>query len=262
MGAGDVKVSITKNNSKACNVFDGVDDYVKLGNSTNLNIGTNSQTYSLWFNTNSATIQTLLLKREDESGTESGVSIKIQADGRFRMYYGNGSEGSDVANVGTANIYNKGNWQHLVYRIDRIQGLQGVYINGALIYELSVNITGDITNDDDFYIGTSNENVQYFDGSISDVKIWNRALTTDEIAQDYAGANITDGLIHHFKLGGDYTDYGSAGADALSSGTRRAIVEDAIASAISADRTTANDQYMIFKGEGGEVGSVVVEEAP
>jgi hypothetical protein len=49
--------------------------------------------------------------------------------------------------------------------------------------------------------------------------MWNRVLTATEITEDYQGKNNTNGLIHHFKLGGDYTDYGSVGVTATNSGS-------------------------------------------
>jgi len=59
---------------------------------------------------------------------------------------------------------------------------------------------------------------------------------------------------------GTYND--SIGSNNLvNSGSYLTIADDAIAKAISDDRTTANDHYLIWDGLLGKAGTVVIEEA-
>ena len=92
--------------------------------------------------------------------------------------------------------------------------------------------------------------------------MWNRVLTTTEIANDYAGLPNTTGLIHHFKLGGDYTDYGSVGVTATNSGSVALTVEDQVAAAIKTQRTTtgATGKFYIAKGKEGQVLTAAITE--
>ncbi len=99
----------------------------------------------------------------------------------------------------------------------------------------------------------------YYAGALSNVKVWNRVLTTDEIARDYAGTPIPNGLTNRWKLMDDYKD--SVGtADGTNSGTYLGIQEDAIAAVIKADRVTANDKYLIAGFNNGQIISTVIEE--
>jgi hypothetical protein len=98
-----------------------------------------------------------------------------------------------------------------------------------------------------------------FDGGIKDFKMWNRVLSTTEIAKDYAGHTPATGLIHHFKLGGDYSDYGSCGVTATNSGSVPFVVDDNIAVAVKAQRVASTDTWMIYKGKEGQVGTVNIE---
>ena len=99
-----------------------------------------------------------------------------------------------------------------------------------------------------------------FNGGIKDVKMWNRVLTSAEITTVYGGGTPKMGLIHHFKLGGDYKDYGEVGVDATNSGTIVKIIDDNIAVAVAAQRVTANDKWLIAEGPGGQVFTAEVEE--
>lgn len=54
-----------------------------------------------------------------------------------------------------------------------------------------------------------------FKGAISDVKYWNKALTSDEVLSDYKGSPLSDDgtyLYNHWDFNGDYIDAG-LGAD-------------------------------------------------
>ena len=70
-------------------------------------------------------------------------------------------------------------------------------------------------------------------------------------------------LIHRWKLKDDIND--SVGSsNGTNFGTRLATVEDKVAAAIKAARTTANDLYFISSSgkQNLEITTVVVEEAP
>ena len=89
--------------------------------------------------------------------------------------------------------------------------------------------------------------------------MWNKVLTTAEIAEDYAGKTPSkEFLIHHFKLNGDYTDYGLVGATATNSGSTPQIIEDRVAAVIKASYVGDKDKFLIFKGVGGQLGTASI----
>ena len=129
--------------------------------------------------------------------------------------------GTLVTSEDNSNTY--GIWEHWCVTITSA-GLANFYKNGVLSGAANQNMgkaTSTITSTTLMCIGNRGAGTdRTFDGSIRSVKMWNRVLTTTEITADYAGYNIPRaGLIHCFKLGGDYTDCGSVGVTATNSGS-------------------------------------------
>ena len=104
-----------------------------------------------------------------------------------------------------------------------IYALVNHYLNGVqsgTANQDAIGTIADIVTTNAMRIGNrSTATDRTFDGSIRSVKMWNRVLGTGEITSDYEGIINTGGLIHYFKLGGDYTDYGSVGVTATNSGS-------------------------------------------
>jgi hypothetical protein len=69
------------------------------------------------------------------------------------------------------------------------------YINGIL-YSITTNPTGlNVTNSFNFNIGKNSTGTLYLTGSMSNLKMYPKALTTSEIAQNYYGGPIVTGSI-------------------------------------------------------------------
>jgi hypothetical protein len=93
--------------------------------------------------------------------------------------------------------------------------------------------------------------------------MWNKVLSSTEIAQDYAGqATATSNMIHNFRLGGDYTDYGTVGTAATNSGSVVATISGDVATAVKTQRTTtgATGKFYISRGQEGQVITVAIDE--
>ena len=151
--------------------YDGVDDYVDIGNPTNLNTITNIS-ISAWFKTTS-TVGGLVIVGSDDAvqgrryilRTESSSGIKL----RFFIFSSNSSF-TDI--IGTT-IINDGNWHH-VMAINDGTNLK-LYIDGTLD---NSNTNGNPINTT---FATPNVNIgrrsysgneNYFDGKIDEVAIW------------------------------------------------------------------------------------------
>jgi hypothetical protein len=86
--------------------------------------------------------------------------------------------------------------------------------------------------------------------------MWNRVLTSAEIALDYAGQNV-DGKILDVPLGGNY-------ANGTNSGSVSTIVDDTIATAIKTQYTTAGRGISgaimcLCRGDGGQVVTTAIQ---
>ena len=99
-----------------------------------------------------------------------------------------------------------------------------------------------------------------FDGSISQVKMWNKVLSSAEIAKVYRGNPVTDGLILDVPLKDDYNDKSDTGLTGTNSGSYLSAVDDQVASDVSDARVTANDIIKVFPLN-NKIMNVNIEEA-
>jgi hypothetical protein len=264
MAAGDVKVGITTTRAFNANVFDSVDDYVEIPhNDAQLGANlSNGFTISAWINPKSASPVGRIFDKSTTNVGGNGFRLfqRNTPTPALGFTINNGTQANSLDNGIIVNL-----WQHILVTISSAQ-LANFYKNGSLSGTANqdlVQTIATITTTNAPRIGNrSTATDAPFDGSIRDVKMWNRVLTSAEIAQDYAGAIISSGLIHHFKLGGDYADYGSIGVIATNSGSISQIVEGNVAVAIKAQRVTANDKFLMCRGAGGQIVHAAIEEAP
>ena len=137
--------------------------------------------------------------RDDECQFDSGWAFFLHNESGlpnnlvFCGHYDSG--GSTAANMtqrlSSSNTINTGVWQHVAVTWDGTKPFTSVhlYINGAeTTYDDSNGINGATARTDDsarpFRIGNSIVS-QYFNGAIDDVRIYNRALSGEEIKRLY-----------------------------------------------------------------------------
>ena len=151
--------------------FDGNGDYVDCGDSLAFNINTNI-TVACW----------IKVRQLDKSWQ----AIVAQGDDSWRVHRSsssnniawgtNGLSPKDI--TGSVNV-NDGQWHHVAGVYDGAQ--KHLYVDGNL--DASSNSTGKINNSS--YNVNIGENAQatgrYWDGLIDDVRVYNRALTQEEI---------------------------------------------------------------------------------
>jgi len=210
---------ISKNNHSA-NVFDGVDDYVEVPHSS-AQLGANLSngfTISAWINPRSLGEASVGRIIDKNSGTNSFV-FNVRTTNSVAFVINGGTQRQAGADAITLGI-----WQHVLVTISSGQ-LVNFYIDGVATGTADqdlVQTIATITSTEPILIGNRAATTATFDGSIAQVKMWNRVLTTEEITNDYSGITPAN-PIHYFKLGGDYRDYGSVGVTATNSGS---VVEE------------------------------------
>lgn len=158
--------------------FDGSDDYISASPS----ITSYPITISAW------------VKQSANTSNKSPLSFK-QSDIQRLMFGTNGTgmaynvrDTTKEVEIGATNI--SGNWTFLT-GVSSANNNHKFYINGELV--ASSNTTIAFPNWTEFRIGDFNHNSTnfHFNGYISDVSIWERALTTDEITELYnSGAGL------------------------------------------------------------------------
>ena len=160
--------------------FNGSNDYVNMPNDTNFD--TSERTVCLWFNQNSLT----------SAGTSQYMfSSGTGSPNRFYMKVDNDDQRCQVGNSGPGEVYvrdvvSAGVWYHvaLTYTLDASGNTARVYFNGGSSSNTAsgFNLSGasNVTVGS-FRDGSSN----WFNGKVDDVRVYNRALSADEIKAIY-----------------------------------------------------------------------------
>ena len=151
-------------------LFDGTNDYVSLGTPS---IGTGKITVNAWIKITTGGIYQHIV---DNQSPEWHLALL----NNNRPYFFNG-----VVNHDSTPQLSTGVW----YMITGVQGITNdLYVNGVLSQsiESNVNITTNTTHIGRWYNGPS----RYFNGNISNVSIYNRALSAAEIAQNYDALKV------------------------------------------------------------------------
>jgi hypothetical protein len=162
-------------------VFDGVDDYISIPNGMNALVGTNNVTFSAWvYRTSTPNYWAGIIA--NKVNVSEGICLLITPDSKVFWQYDGGVSGVYAIFSGqtlSANI-----WYNIVGVYDNT-GLK-TYVNGIL--NDSANDAGkSITSSGnmDIHIGAQQPLGGYFPGIISQVSIYNRALTEQEIFQNF-----------------------------------------------------------------------------
>ena len=163
--------------------FDGVNDYINVGDVPSLDISF-AITLEAWAKTTKITNDTLISKDDDAGNREYyfGPSYDGNNPGRVRWALDT-TNGFQV--IDTSKIINDNQWHFIAATYDG--SYLRTYIDGVEDSSSPVAQTGLILNTNaPFQIGRK-PNIgyeQYFQGMIDEVRVYNHALTPDEIIND------------------------------------------------------------------------------
>jgi hypothetical protein len=158
--------------------FDGVDDWVKVPDADSLDI-TQQITLEVWINPKKLNAYQYIIDKHTGAGDGYFLALWNTNQIRCSLY---GVIGGDIYSnkVFTSDDLNK--WWHIVGVYDGSK--MAIYINGIL--DNSAGRTGTIkTNTANMGIGASIGATFFFQGLIDEVRIYNRALSADEIKALY-----------------------------------------------------------------------------
>ena len=157
--------------------FDGVDDYVNLGNNLNL---TSAISIEAWVKTDGLGARQTILDKGYSSAGEPYYQYHVEVRSGGEVYFAL-SLGGTRKTTQTSTTLTAGQWHHIacVYNGSTIK----IYIDG--IEESSTNATGSIsTYSTSLYIGAYSgpTPIGRFDGLIDEVRIWSDERTASEIS--------------------------------------------------------------------------------
>lgn len=166
--------------------FDGTDDYVTTGTAiTNALLGSNKITVEAWVNPGNLTGIGTIVGNYNAPTNNAQMQFLLRRNGsNYEYYIGNGIGGSYLAvnsapGTATANV-----WQHVSGTWDG--AVAKVYVNGVLSNTATIAYPAFTTFTNQVWIG-GRSGGEYFNGSIDEVKIWNRVLCQPEIQNNMMG---------------------------------------------------------------------------
>ena len=202
--------------------FDGVDDGIRIPDSPSINETNQAQrTVELVFNADDITTRQVLY---EEGATVNGLTIYVDGGNVFITAEDDGN----FADVNISAAINVGQTYHVAFVFDQPTNSFTGYLDGVNIGSVGVGNQVFPAHGGDIGIGYAPDGVQFhdgeagggffFDGRISDVAIYNTALSAAEIA---ARSNIVQGVaepeaaIDDTLAGGDGFDqlFGGEGRD-------------------------------------------------
>jgi hypothetical protein len=195
-------------------VFDGVDDYVNLGNNPSLQFGTGSFTLNVWINpANTSSVNAILAKRQTVNpfnmvqirvGTfsvfGSGFTISPSKKVSFALWSGpsNFSPSGGFVAVTTDDIID-GNWKNIT--LTRTSGSIVMYVNAvsqsvSIVYDFGTRTLANISvTGSNWAVGAVPEvPTGFISASYSTVQMYNRALSSQEVLQNYNATKTRFGL--------------------------------------------------------------------
>lgn len=213
--------------------FDGVDDYVNLGDTA----GDGIRTVELWFMpaeniTSSLTeFQSLVMRNNGQTvnNGETGLIFRNVGgnSGKLSFSVRDGS-GTEHAVYSNSNTWNKNQWYHVAGVIHPNQGM-ALYIDG--IKQTDTNTYTSPTEDilTDMYAGTwGDELVRFFKGSMDDIHFASDALYTSNFTPPCPDRKAVSSSVGLWNFSGNNattaTDSSGLGNDGIISGASRVVI--------------------------------------
>ena len=187
LGGGNSSFAPTWNSNcqvGGCYQFNGAGDYIHK--STFSGVPGSYMTLSAWIKTSNSS--GLIMSQGRRPSTVNGEYIFRLSGGKVKFWDYNGGYGFSASN--SIHSVNDNNWHYVVFVKNGTSGK--FYIDGA--YDNSVTAAADVSYvSNDFVVGKDyRDNNNFFNGSIDEVQVFNRALSSEQIKEMY-----DEELAHH-----------------------------------------------------------------
>jgi len=256
MAAGDVVVTNTTNRSFSGFYFDGINDYLQTGiNIPILNLESSPVSISLWAKW--VTIPTGNYQAFFGNKSSSAYFQCTNGTGNFQVTFTIRQADLSYKN---STIFNpaKGVWYHLVgIAPGTSAGNVVLYVNGTITGVGTAQTDTLLTNPNGFRLGCNGGATGFVNIEIANVRIYKKVLDSIEIANLYAGiapTSSTSKLVAEWKLNNSLIDT-SIESNNLSivNNAHAGLFDDAIATAVKAQRVASTDKWLCARGQNGQV---------
>jgi hypothetical protein len=169
-------------------VFDGVNDYVTIPTNLLIHHTGNPFTFSIWFKTSSTGV--ILGQQNTSTPTAATGHVPAIYVGTNGLLYTSCFWGGATSNQSvTSSSVNNGNWNNI--SVSFLSGSQISYLNGTSYATLAKTQTS-YSSTYYYFLGTGTSGgwtnfpaSPYFNGNIANTLYYNRALTPQEIQQNF-----------------------------------------------------------------------------
>jgi hypothetical protein len=172
--------------------FDGNDDYITLFNHNN----DQDFSISVWVNIDDLSSRREILSNDTDNGAPRGFQFSIDTDGSVDFFDGNTLFAGTASKVTTA-----GGWFHIVLTYNNTTGALKTYINNVTDQDTTANINA-VTKQLTVGVRSVSDKVNDMDGQICELGIWNKVLSSQEIADLYnsgSGQTMISSAIKSFN---------------------------------------------------------------
>ena len=166
--------------------FNGQNNYVDCGKSETLD-PTQAATLEAWINFNQLpSAANHIMEIASRSGGGTDLDLQVETDNRIKFFIGTGTPNVAISNT----VVVTNTWYHIAVTYQASNNIK-IYVNGVLEKTTSINIARN-ANPNNFTIGQSGFwPGRFFNGIIDEVKVFNRALSAQEIVAEYIHVSIS-----------------------------------------------------------------------
>jgi gliding motility-associated-like protein len=184
-------------NANSAYSFNGTNNYITVPDNNTLDIGTSDYTLSAWIKTSSAINGRIISK----GSTNCSTGYMMRTNGA-NVWTENAVQPTCNFFTGSTKVINNNVWHCVTVVVSRSTSVQ-IFVDGVLDKSIvSNNVSSNLSNTFDLRIGINETPVsaaEWFNGSIDDIRMYNRALTSIEVGliynePDYLSCRYRDSL--------------------------------------------------------------------
>ena len=178
--------------------YNGTSSQVRVANNALLQPGSGDWTMEVWVN-QSVLGNDVVLGKFDNGGLSQDVSYSIRTTNTtYYAQYGSGSgTGPNLFANSTSYVGTVDTWYQLVYVFTNVaSNTIETFVNGVSIGTVSHSLASLLNTTNPLYIGSYNggEFSQWFDGRIGITRLYNAALTSSQVLQNFNADKTKYGL--------------------------------------------------------------------
>ncbi len=187
-GQWDGRADVRFSSGSALN-FDGINDYINVGNPPILDIDNGDLTVELWVKRGfmvGGTGYGGVFKGNGDLSKNAGWLLRLGSANPGDLKFSGGDGSSNVFRTGGANVIPEGAWTHVAGVLNRSGKIAIAYVNGTVVgTDLLSKYENSISSADDLLIGRDMSYEHMFNGTLDEIRIYKRPLSAEEIYRHY-----------------------------------------------------------------------------